>query len=94
MRGGTGNSNNAAASGVGLSPLARGNHFHAVAVVDAEGSIPACAGEPNAACALATSCGVYPRLRGGTRAALLQITEGLGLSPLARGNPGRKKIEG
>jgi len=86
LRGGTIDTPPASTSERGLSPLARGNHFHAVAVVDAEGSIPACAGEPNAACALATSCGVYPRLRGGTFIARATSASCEGLSPLARGN--------
>ena len=70
----------------GLSPLARGNLPDLRSASCSAGSIPACAGEPNAACALATSCGVYPRLRGGTRRSALFLWCRRGLSPLARGN--------
>ena len=70
----------------GLSPLARGNHRTRRGRTGNQGSIPACAGEPNAACALATSCGVYPRLRGGTFIARATSASCEGLSPLARGN--------
>jgi len=52
----------------GLSPLARGNRTESVMVALDEGSIPACAGEPNGSRLIQTPQGVYPRLRGGTRA--------------------------
>ena len=72
----------------GLSPLARGNLVSVAGVSVASGSIPAGAGEP-------PNCGfsverrwVYPRWRGGTAIDTDAAIDGLGLSPLARGNPG------
>ena len=50
----------------GLSPRVRGNHLQDVARSAAEGSIPACAGEPRSAGPPRTPGRVYPRVCGGT----------------------------
>ena len=50
----------------GLSPRVRGNQRYQQAFVFADGSIPACAGEPLAAAAGILASGVYPRVCGGT----------------------------
>ena len=75
----------------GLSPLARGNReLQALELFD-QGSIPACAGEPQRP---ARRCGprrVYPRLRGGTSASRPHQRPFSGLSPLARGNRSRSR---
>ena len=55
-------------------------------VEPAEGSIPACAGEPICAAFISLSVGVYPRLRGGTTGCQHLLPRSQGLSPLARGN--------
>ena len=51
------------------------------------GSIPACAGEPNAGRKYAELGGVYPRVCGGTATATAVEIGGRGLSPRVRGNP-------
>ena len=50
------------------------------------GSIPACAGEPHAALALAVAPGVYPRVCGGARNGIIGPQRHLGLSPRVRGS--------
>ena len=52
-------------------------------------SIPACAGEPNAAESELESGGVYPRVCGGTVKRGIGMPRRRGLSPRVRGNPGR-----
>ena len=70
----------------GLSPRVRGNRSEVFAGTGAGGSIPACAGEPNAI----PSCGhpipVYPRVCGGTLIRRQVRDEVGGLSPRVRGN--------
>ena len=51
-------------------------------------SIPACAGEPPVPVMKAFSCGVYPRVCGGTNHAASALGRRIGLSPRVRGNPG------
>ena len=71
----------------GLSPHARGNPKGAWVKVGFMGSIPACAGEPRRQPHLCSSCGVYPRMRGGTSGHRVDAKLRTGLSPHARGNP-------
>ena len=72
----------------GLSPLARGNRVCCGDGAAAQGSIPACAGEPAPRSAVISCVRVYPRLRGGTKQPDGSPWRHWGLSPLARGNPG------
>ena len=53
-------------SSIGLSPRVRGNRRAEVIAQAREGSIPACAGEPYRMTTWFASCGVYPRVCGGT----------------------------
>ena len=70
----------------GLSPRVRGNptrtHYGPVQ----HGSIPACAGEPEADSATARMPRVYPRVCGGTACSRRGIRRCMGLSPRVRGN--------
>ena len=72
---------------LGLSPLARGNHFYVYSTLTASGSIPARAGEPKVRKRVDARTWVYPRSRGGTSGPQLAPVPRGGLSPLARGNP-------
>ena len=70
----------------GLSPRVRGNLLSDIHMCAAEGSIPACAGEPFPLPRRRHSREVYPRVCGGTvnmRAMLISVS---GLSPRVRGN--------
>ena len=71
----------------GLSPLARGNRPDALLPAPAWRSIPARAGEPEAAVHQLEVIKVYPRSRGGTSDHRFRARPRCGLSPLARGNP-------
>ena len=71
---------------LGLSPPTRGNHESAVSERDADGSIPAHAGEPRQPCAPPTCTPVYPRPRGGTPSTRRPRRGCPGLSPPTRGN--------
>ena len=51
----------------GLSPRGRGNLVHTLAHADAQGSIPAWAGEPAEEDETPADVPVYPRVGGGTR---------------------------
>ena len=70
----------------GLSPLARGNRSAFDALAYFHGPIPARAGEPPQREPLCWSVRAYPRSRGGTLQPAQATHDGLGLSPLARGN--------
>ena len=72
----------------GLSPRVRGNPASVAARTMYPGSIPACAGEPEAQSCTGYRCRVYPRVCGGTLAALISQYASWGLSPRVRGNPG------
>ena len=52
----------------GLSPRVRGNPIGGMIVVQRDGSIPACAGEPTHNPFRPGRCAVYPRVCGGTSA--------------------------
>ena len=72
----------------GLSPRVRGNRAAAAESRAAEGSIPACAGEPYVAVQGRHSDRVYPRVCGGTVNPRRGPFARQGLSPRVRGNPG------
>ena len=77
---------------MGLSPRVRGNPLFCGGGGVAEGSIPACAGEPLLEARAAPPSRVYPRVCGGTAR---RIRAGLapgGLSPRVRGNLKRALI--
>ena len=71
----------------GLSPRVRGNPPPAGALLAAERSIPACAGEPVRISAWSAGRRVYPRVCGGTASPSVMAPSGRGLSPRVRGNP-------
>ena len=87
LRGGTDSMKSPGRPVRGLSPLARGNRVVSLTKAITSGSIPACAGEPCWRRTTTRRPGVYPRLRGGTIFGSIEPIFGLGLSPLARGNP-------
>ena len=70
----------------GLSPRVRGNHHGQLADEAAQGSIPACAGEPSGGICAVVICAVYPRVCGGTAPAVSGRQGRRGLSPRVRGN--------
>ena len=71
---------------VGLSPRVRGNLVTTGVADHADGSIPACAGEPSSGRPGPRWRRVYPRVCGGTRIAAPSHTFENGLSPRVRGN--------
>ena len=70
----------------GLSPRVRGNQRRSRALAEQQRSIPACAGEPNWGWGGGVAGGVYPRVCGGTGAAIHPRLSRAGLSPRVRGN--------
>ena len=70
----------------GLSPRVRGNHQLRFSGAGNEGSIPACAGEPDCGLCGHRSQSVYPRVCGGTREPRGVAMFDIGLSPRVRGN--------
>ena len=70
----------------GLSPRVRGNRAAGGEPTGAGGSIPACAGEPGGAGYDPGGKRVYPRVCGGTMAAVPSRLMAYGLSPRVRGN--------
>ena len=70
----------------GLSPRVRGNRQEGDPEAVLVGSIPACAGEPSRGWARWLQSAVYPRVCGGTCAALSAGGNLWGLSPRVRGN--------
>ena len=87
VRGGTGRKYLHTQSLQGLSPRARGNHRHDDLRERGDGSIPACAGEPDDKTVHWLRAKVYPRVRGGTPLPPASECTCAGLSPRARGNP-------
>ena len=73
--------------GDGLSPRVRGNRDLLHRVLHADGSIPACAGEPVSEIPGRPTFRVYPRVCGGTRRQNRRDLNPSGLSPRVRGNP-------
>ena len=71
---------------LGLSPRVRGNHAAGHNQQAAEGSIPACAGEPEESIRTRLGDEVYPRVCGGTPCRDLASGRWWGLSPRVRGN--------
>ena len=89
VRGGTAPCRLAAHACRGLSPRARGNPQGRDPPGHHGGPIPACAGEPAHRTRSRITCEAYPRVRGGTPAEIAPANFSMGLSPRARGNPGR-----
>ena len=75
----------------GLSPHVRGNPGASDRRRNANGSIPARAGEPCSSAAFRSRRRVYPRTCGGTLDQLASPVFGAGLSPHVRGNPTRSR---
>ena len=73
-------------TGLGLSPRVRGNLVALVDPLDSLGSIPACAGEPEAHGIARRVFKVYPRVCGGTPTLQDMLRRSNGLSPRVRGN--------
>ena len=73
---------------VGLSPLARGNPIAQPQFFQGRGPIPARAGQPIVNSYRPQPAGAYPRSRGATYFGIEVAPGKVGLSPLARGNPG------
>ena len=78
----------------GLSPRVRGNRPELVRRRVADGSIPACAGEPTPPSWRVWGGRVYPRVCGGTAPCRLKVGVLAGLSPRVRGNrrPGQAGV--
>ena len=76
----------------GLSPRVRGNHYHAVVMRVANGSIPACTGKPGSAKEFVCQYVVYPRVYGETPLPSWSTLISAGLSPRVRGNPRNQGI--
>ena len=72
--------------GEGLSPRVRGNPARRMRGARAQGSIPACAGEPSRRSFCGLLRGVYPRVCGGTWYNGFNDVYVRGLSPRVRGN--------
>ena len=72
----------------GLSPRVRGNRGPRADAIAHDGTIPACAGEPDTLTILAAATVDYPRVCGGTNDPANRQGSGTGLSPRVRGNPG------
>ena len=70
----------------GLSPRVRGNHRCAGKHSARQGSIPACAGEPDFQGLENEDAEVYPRVCGGTSSFRFSALIFIGLSPRVRGN--------
>ena len=87
--GGTRRSRAGCPTATGLSPRVRGNLRHHVLDLRPQGSIPACAGEPNTVSLAYDHDKVYPRVCGGTVPLTVAVRVDDGLSPRVRGNPGR-----
>ena len=86
MCGGTSSPISPSAGPKGLSPRVRGNRIAQVCRAGGEGSIPACAGEPQDFREFPRGNAVYPRVCGGTRNPVQAGFGGGGLSPRVRGN--------
>ena len=71
----------------GLSPRVRGNLDRSRTEEGPHGSIPACAGEPQAVGDAHQGAQVYPRVCGGTLSKAALARRIAGLSPRVRGNP-------
>ncbi len=77
----------------GLSPLARGNLDEYESTLRKGGPIPARAGQPPTLFPRAAAPRAYPRSRGATARICSSELRRPGLSPLARGNPGRQAAQ-
>ena len=92
--GGTGSMNAIPPQETGLSPRVRGNLLDDGVRGVIEGTIPACAGEPDPQRGRHVSRGDYPRVCGGTRNRRNSDDSILGLSPRVRGNLSRRRGAG
>ncbi len=81
------------ASASGLSPRVRGNPRDGLFLQGAQGSIPACAGEPGRLRLASGGPRVYPRVCGGTWIGPNLAAQGRGLSPRVRGNRRNRKAD-
>ena len=86
--GGTNNAPSSDGLRNGLSPRVRGNPHSGEVTVDAQGSIPARAGEPSQSSRTDEQVRVYPRACGGTDIIGAEVNDVEGLSPRVRGNRG------
>ncbi len=86
VRGGAFVNANIEAGGVGRSPRARGSRLPAGRLHGLHGSIPACAGEPQATRSRPCYSRVDPRVRGGAWSWWTRTTAQRGRSPRARGS--------
>ena len=85
--GGASDSTSTLTSIEGLSPRVRGSPARERDSWSSEGSIPACAGEPDRAPDRSHMPRVYPRVCGGAQRRQRSLTRTLGLSPRVRGSP-------
>ena len=85
--GGTSTAPREKCSASGLSPRVRGNRLRGGLPLVGAGSIPACAGEPEAERRVLAQTRVYPRVCGGTQTPEEWLSLDSGLSPRVRGNP-------
>ena len=69
-----------------VSPPTRGNRIQHPLPGPVQQSIPAWAGKPSSRSSIIRTCGIYPRVGGGTRPWKRSLTSGSGLSPRGRGN--------
>ena len=90
--GGTGVNDVFGAAIEGLSPRVRGNRGQTQHFARGQGSIPACAGEPDVTSGSPGSIKVYPRVCGGTHGVAADCLLAHGLSPRVRGNPCQTRI--
>ena len=81
-------------SAKGLSPRVRGSPGARALLGGAPGSIPACAGEPNASIDSASMTRVYPRVCGGAAISRTGIHSMTGLSPRVRGSHDLEQVRG
>ena len=86
MRGGARGGQIVVYEALGRSPHARGSPTQALRKWPADGSIPACAGEPCGRSTSSASMGVDPRMRGGASQYQLERQPATGRSPHARGS--------
>ena len=85
--GGAGSQTRLSALDTGLSPRVRGSLHPSKNADDQRGSIPACAGEPCSTAVNAPMLWVYPRVCGGARTLMSDVSSREGLSPRVRGSP-------
>ena len=85
LRGGSTSSDDTASTICGLSPPTRGIRLEGIDLLHAGRSIPAYAGDPGVDVGVSLGLAVYPRLRGGSSGAGINLPRANGLSPPTRG---------